>query len=674
MQAPVGAGRQSGSAGIVENTVDAGAGGFRPYDPSKGGTARPPVGTAPVELKKESGAQEMAMPMAMTKPADKTVPSPSITPSTAPSESTPAASASLDGRLASLPPASANTTHWNGQGLVTDRADWAGAQPHDAPAENESHLLSQRLESIGQRPSMPSQRLESLAGNLTSMMSSSNGASLDALRALGSINSAGIMPAAMQLAQRGAMGAYPAAMMQQQNMQQYLSHLPWMLRMQNTQGGMGNLFSSHLASDAGVPEANVSGGLPLSEADGMPSLSGMSPSDAAAFLQSTKKRKSGAGKSHSSGDNHMRYSDDEGDGMGNPDDLDDLEGGDVDKVKRRLAQNREAARKSRQRRKAYVQNLEEEVRNLRASKSGQPLGSGNSSSLGTGSYGGVATTLGLSPDANGLLNALITRLPPGSLSGPESGRISSQSLRSVARGSMGLAPADPLLRQNEEVLLAFDKWRAEHSATVLAVRQAVADASASDAALRPLVEEARGQLWTLFAMKKAVICSESVLIIMNMEHLLPAERLYSWLGGLRASDICGGVIHKLSESGLASQQRMKLEALRESLLQQENTLSRGYNELLGSLGQRASAQPVAPQALKEKRSWDSPEILGKLDAMRMTLLQADSVWEQYLEQTERLLTMRQYAVAVMGLMETSLQLQNLHHPWLALLRRPAANE
>ena len=72
---------------------------------------------------------------------------------------------------------------------------------------------------------------------------------------------------------------------------------------------------------------------------------------------------------------------------------------------------------------------------------------------------------------------------------------------------------------------AFDKWRAEHAATVLAVRRAVADAGASDAALRPLVEEARGQLWTLFAMKKAVICSESVLIIMNMEHLLPAVSL-----------------------------------------------------------------------------------------------------------------------------------------------------
>ena len=161
-------------------------------------------------------------------------------------------------------------------------------------------------------------------------------------------------------------------------------------------------------------------------------------------------------------------------------------------MNRRLAQNREAARKSRQRRKAYVQNLEEEVsscsfpqsarqqfqyaehiciaaciqralqvdfnilkysalsrapcvgaqcqgadlshsdphtrdvitchcnvqvRSLRATKSaGQPLGSGNSSSLGTGSYGIAATTLGLGADANGLLNAIINRLPPGSLS------------------------------------------------------------------------------------------------------------------------------------------------------------------------------------------------------------------------------------------------------------------
>lgn len=36
--------------------------------------------------------------------------------------------------------------------------------------------------------------------------------------------------------------------------------------------------------------------------------------------------------------------------------------------------------------------------------------------------------------------------------GPDSTRLSSHSIRSVARGSMGLNPADPLMRQNEEVL------------------------------------------------------------------------------------------------------------------------------------------------------------------------------------------------------------------------------
>lgn len=48
------------------------------------------------------------------------------------------------------------------------------------------------------------------------------------MRALGSISSGGVVPAAMQLAQRGAMAGYPAAMLQQQ----YLSSIPWLLRMQ----------------------------------------------------------------------------------------------------------------------------------------------------------------------------------------------------------------------------------------------------------------------------------------------------------------------------------------------------------------------------------------------------------------------------------------------------------
>ena len=44
-------------------------------------------------------------------------------------------------------------------------------------------------------------------------------------------------------------------------------------------------------------------------------------------LCATLQRKAGGGKLLSSGENHMKYSDDEGDGMGMHDDMDDLDGG-----------------------------------------------------------------------------------------------------------------------------------------------------------------------------------------------------------------------------------------------------------------------------------------------------------------------------------------------------------
>ena len=71
---------------------------------------------------------------------------------------------------------------------------------------------------------------------------------------------------------------------------------------------------------------------------------------------------------------------------------------------------------------------------------------------------------------------------------------------------------------------------------MLQVRAAL-DEGAGDAALRPLIEEARGQLWTLFAMKKAVVCSESVLLIIYLEHLLPPVREKRLFQGFRVAKL-----------------------------------------------------------------------------------------------------------------------------------------
>jgi hypothetical protein len=52
---------------------------------------------------------------------------------------------------------------WAGQALGLEQPEWAG-DTHANP-DAEAHSLSQRLESVGQQPSMPNQRLESLAGD-----------------------------------------------------------------------------------------------------------------------------------------------------------------------------------------------------------------------------------------------------------------------------------------------------------------------------------------------------------------------------------------------------------------------------------------------------------------------------------------------------------------------------
>jgi hypothetical protein len=135
-------------------------------------------------------------------------------------------------------------------------------------------------------------------------------------------------------------------------------------------------------------------------------------------------------------------------------------------------------------------------------------------------------------------------------------------------------------------LQAFEKWRAEHFQTALNIRYhlegfvpsqsgglpaaggpvpTAGSGREGEETLGHLVEEARAQIWTLFAMKKAVIYSESVLLILSLEHLLPSERMYAWLGTLRASDACQGLLSKMEET-LAAPQTRKLMALKVELL------------------------------------------------------------------------------------------------------------
>ena len=55
-------------------------------------------------------------------------------------------------------------------------------------------------------------------------------------------------------------------------------------------------------------------------------------------------------------------------------------------------------------------------------------------------------------------------------------------------------------------------------------------------------------------------CREGVLLVMNLEHLVPSERPFAWLGVLRPSEACAGVLAKLGAAA-APATRDRLQAL-----------------------------------------------------------------------------------------------------------------
>ncbi|KAK9845695.1 hypothetical protein WJX84_008960 [Apatococcus fuscideae] len=131
------------------------------------------------------------------------------------------------------------------------------------------------------------------------------------------------------------------------------------------------------------------------------------------------------------------------------------EGGDgmdsKERVQRRLAQNREAARKSRQRRKKYITDLEVEVHRLRAQGSG---GSGKTSA---------------------------TQFPPV----PALHQLEPPQPSHQLPSSMGMDPA----QQATAIVAAFNRWRLEHALVAIRVRESL-NHNAPEAVLRPLVDEA----------------------------------------------------------------------------------------------------------------------------------------------------------------------------------------
>ncbi|XP_039003646.1 transcription factor TGA1-like isoform X2 [Hibiscus syriacus] len=286
-----------------------------------------------------------------------------------------------------------------------------------------------------------------------------------------------------------------------------------------------------------------------------------------------------------------------------------------DKIQRRLAQNREAARKSRLRKKAYVQQLENS--RLKLIQLEQELQRARQQGLSAGGAIEVGH-LGIS----GAVNS------------------------GIAAFEMG-----------------YERWMEEQNKQICDLRIAL-DAQISDIELHILVESGMSHYLELFRMKSSVAKAD-VFYVMSGTWKTTAERFFSWIGGFRPSELLKVLVPQIDP--LTDHQILEVCNLKQSCQQAEDALSQGMEKLQetvsatlasGQMGQGTYLPQVAMA-------------MEKLEALVNFVNQADHLRKETLQQMSSILTTRQAARGLLALGEYIQRLQALSTVWANRSHEPA---
>ncbi|KAJ1394136.1 hypothetical protein SESBI_34439 [Sesbania bispinosa] len=281
----------------------------------------------------------------------------------------------------------------------------------------------------------------------------------------------------------------------------------------------------------------------------------------------------------------------------------------TDKIQRRLAQNREAARKSRLRKKAYVQQLESS--RLKLMQLEQELERARQQGMYIG--GGL--------DSNNL-----------SFAGPVNSGITAFEME-------------------------YGLWVDEQNRQISEVRNAL-NAHIGDIELRILVDGMMNHYIKIFRLKSAAAKAD-VFYVMSGMWKTTAERFFLWIGGFRPSEllkVLGPMIEPLTEK-----QRLDIENLGQSCQQAEDALSQGMDKLRQTLADSVAAgQFVEGTYIPQMAS-----AMEKLEAL------ADHLRQETLQQMSRILTIRQSARCLLALGEYFQRLRALSSLWSNRPREPA---
>ncbi|XP_038900824.1 transcription factor TGA9-like isoform X2 [Benincasa hispida] len=270
------------------------------------------------------------------------------------------------------------------------------------------------------------------------------------------------------------------------------------------------------------------------------------------------------------------------------------------KTLRRLAQNREAARKSRLRKKAYVQQLESS--RIKLTQLEQDLHRARSQGLFLGACG----------TGGGIVS-------PGS------------------------AMFD----------MEYVRWLEEEHRHTVELRGGL-EACLPDVELRVRVDACISHYDQIFRLKGEAAKSDIFHLITGI-WMSPAERCFIWIGGFRPSDLIKMLMSQLDP--ITEQQVMEIYKLQHSSQQAEDALSQGLDQLHQSLTDSVAGGPVIDGINHMVLAMD------KLSSLQGFLHQADILRQQMLHQLRRILTIRQAARCFLVIGEYYSRLRALSSLW-----------
>ncbi|KAG8655106.1 transcription factor TGA9 isoform X3 [Manihot esculenta] len=281
------------------------------------------------------------------------------------------------------------------------------------------------------------------------------------------------------------------------------------------------------------------------------------------------------------------------------------------KTLRRLAQNREAARKSRLRKKAYVQQLESS--RIKLTQLEQDLQRARQQGLFLGGCSGVGGNI-----------------------------------------SPGAAIFD----------MEYARWLEDDHRHMSELRTGL-QAHLSDGDLRVIVDRYISHYDEIFRLKGVAAKSDVFHLVTGMWST-PAERCFLWMGGFRPSELIKMLTSQLDP--LTDQQIVGICSLQHSSQQAEEALSQGLEQLQQSLVDTIASGQIVDGMQQMAVA------LGKLANLEGFVRQADNLRQQTLHQLRRILTVRQAARCFLVIGEYYGRLRALSSLWASRPRESLMGE